>query len=316
MKPTAMGLAVVVAVAATVSWAAPFQSSQVADTARWVVHADVEGLKITQVGTYVWNLMNEGNAANKLGAFSALLGFDPRKDVNSVTLYGKSKDPSQSVALLSGTFNQDHLVALLKGNDSYEALSNGTGTIHSWVDDKKPAEGRQYGCFHGTNQMLISRGLDMLKESLDVLDGRHPALRDARVFGDALPVQAPFFIAGADMSEAGAINPGVQMLTQAQSGQMALSEQTGILNLSIQLVTRDATSASNIQSVAQGMLAIAQLGAQQDPGMAQLAQAAKISVAGTTVRMDLACPAQQAIALIAEGIAKQAALRQATPSGQ
>ena len=118
------------------------------------------------------------------------------------------------------------------------------------------------------------------------------------------------------MTDAGALNPGAQVLTQAQSGQLALSEQAGTLNLAIQVVTRDATSASNIQSVAQGMLAIAQLGATQNPGMAQLAQAAKVSLDGTTVRMNFACPAQQAIELISEGMAKQAAFRQAAPSGQ
>jgi len=305
--------AAVVAMAVTRGGAAPFQSAQVSDTARWVVHADVEGLKATQIGAYVWGKLNEGDAAAKLGAVTAMLGFDPRKDVSTVTLYGKSKDPAQSVALVTGTFQQDHLVALLKGNDTYEALTHGTYTVHSWIDDKKPADGRQYGCFHGANRVLMSRGLDMLKEALDVLDGKHAALKDGRAFGAVLPVQAPFFMAGADMDDASALNPNAQVLKQAQSGQMALAEQAGTLSLSVQLLSRDASAASNIQAVAQGMVAMAQLNAQQNQDLAQIAQAVKLTLDGTTVRLDFAYPSQKLITMAEDALAKQAARRQAIP---
>jgi hypothetical protein len=311
MKRTAMWLAAaVVAMAATRGGAAPFQSAQVSDTARWVVHADVAALKATQIGGFVWGKLNEGDAAAKLGAATAMLGFDPRKDVSTVTLYGKSKDPAQSVALVTGTFNQDHLVALLKGNDTYEALSYGTYPIHSWIDDKKPADGRQYGCFHG-NRVLMSRGLDMLKEAIDVLDGKRAGLKDGQAFGAALPIQAPFFIAGADMADASALNPNAQVLRQAQSGQMAVAEQAGTLSLAIQLLSRDATAASNIQAVAQGAIAMAQLNAQQNPELSQLAQAVKITLDGTTVRLDFAYPSQTIITMVEDAMAKQAAHRQA-----
>jgi len=313
MKRTAIGLAAAVAaMAATQGLAAPFQGSQVSDTARWVVHANVEGLKATQIGEFMWGKLSEGDAANKFGAFSAMLGFDPRKDVTTVTVYGKSKDSAQCVALITGTFNQEHLVTLLKGNNTYEALSHGTYPIHSWIDEQKPADGRQYGAFHGANQVLISRGLDTLKEALDVLDGRHAALKDGQAFGAALPVKAPFFIAGADMADASAL-PNAQVLKQAQSGQMALAENAGTLSLSVQILSRDATSASNIQAVAQGMIAMAQLNAQQNADLAQMAQAVKIALEGTTVRLDFAYPSQKLITMAEDAMARQAARRQAVP---
>ena len=287
-------------------WAAGFQSKQVSSSATWVVHADVEKLRQTQVGGFILGKLNEGEAANKLAAFAAVFGFDPRKDLNTVTLYGKSKDPAQSVVLAGGTFNGDQLVTLLKANNTYESQAYGTYTIHSWIDEKKPNEGRQYGCLHPGGTILISHGADMLKEALDVLDGKQAGLDTAKVFGGALLADAPFFMAGANISQVGDVRPDAAVLKQAAGGQMALAEKDGSVVLAVAVTANSLEAATNMQSVAQGMVAMAQLGQEKNPELARIAQATRISRDGNTVRLDLTYPVNETIALLEAGMAKRA----------
>ena len=277
----------VLGLVASQAWAAGFQSRQVSAGATWVVHADLERLRQTQLGAYLTNKLSAGPAADKLAAFQAVFSFDPRKDLNTLTLYGKSQDPAQSVALLGGRFNETQLVTLVKANDSYQSQAFGQHTIHSWIDDKKPNEGRQYGCFHPSGFLVISHGQEMIQEAVEVLDHTRGSLDAAKVFGSESLMQAPLFIAGANLDAFGDLSPNAAILKQASSGQLALGENNGLLVVNLLLTAKDATAATNMQQVAQGLLAIAQLGQQKNPQLADFAQAAQIKQTGNTVRVDV-----------------------------
>jgi hypothetical protein len=274
--------------------AGSFQAKMVSDSARWVVHADLELLKQTTVGSFLVNQLDAGDTGNKMAALSAILQFDPRKDLTGVTMYGQSREPSAAVAVFSGTFNVPQLVTLLKANPSYESAAHGGNTIHSWVDEKKPGE-RSYGCAH-SGKILIGQGLPMLKEALDVLDGKHAALDAAASFGE-LPVKEPFFMAGTDL-------PGLvgkseaQMLSQAKSVGMALGEKDGQVLLSVILSTLDAETAVKLQQIAQGLLAMGQMNQEKEPELAALLQAAQVTVNGTQVKLNAAYPSEKIVTLI------------------
>jgi hypothetical protein len=313
-----MWLSVAIAVMAVQGWAAPFSGKQVSTAATWVVHADLEQLRQTQMGTFLVTQMGQGQAADKIAAFSAVFGFDPRKDLKTITLYGKSKDQAQSVVLAGGTFNETQLVTLLKANDSYQTYTFGSHVLHSWIDDKKPAEGRQYGAFHPLGLVAISHGRDMLQEALSVLDGSQPSLDIAKAFGTGVPTQAPFFMAGANVAGMGDANPNAAMLKQADAGQLAFDEKGSNLVINVIVATKDAQAASNMQAAAQGMIAIAQLGQERNPGMAELAQAAHVTMEGKTVHLDVTYPVVKALAMIEQGMARKAeqAARQGGPQVQ
>ena len=280
--------------------AASFQPKVVSDSAKWVLHADLDLLKKTQVGAFVVSQLSAGEAGNKLAALSAVLQFDPRKDLSGITLYGSAKDPQQAVAIFDGTFNTAQLVTLLKANSTYEAVTNGSDTIHSWIDDKKPGA-RMYGCSH-SGKILISQGLPMIKESLAVLSGKHPSIETAKTFVD-LPVTEPFFMASSDLSALGG-QSDAQMFSQAKAGRLALGEKAGQVVLSVALSTADAETAARLQQVAQGLLAMGQMNQQQEPALAALLQAAQVTVEGSQVRMNVSYAADKVVAVLQEKVKK------------
>jgi len=294
------GLMAAAVLAAGTAWAGAFDAARVPAGATWVVHADLSALRPTPMGQFLVNELGSGVAGNKLAAFAAIFGFDPLKDLQTITLCGKSKDPTQSVVMVAGAFDKDRLVTLLEANDTYESQPFGAYTIHSWVDEKKPAEGRQYGCVHPSGTLVISHGREMIEETLQVLDGKRPSLDAGKVFGAELLSAAPFFMAGANAMGGADGAPSAAVLKQADAAQLSLSEQGTDLVLRARLTARDGQGANNMLAVAQGMIAVAMLGQEKNPALAQLAQAAQVRLDGKTVRVDIVYPEARAIAAIEE----------------
>jgi hypothetical protein len=285
---------------------AAFQSKVVSESAKWVVHADVDLIKQTELGGLMLNQLKTGQTATKLAALTAVLRFDPLTDLADITLYGKSKTPAEAVALFGGTFDEQHLTTLLKANASYEASLHGKHTIHSWIDEAKPRQGRQYGCIPSSGKLLISQGLPMLQEALNVLDGTLPSLDVMKTFGAALPVKDPFFVAGSDLPGLGG-QPQAQMLSQAKSGRIAMGEKDGQMTLSIALITTDEAAAQKLRDVAQGLLAIGQMNQDQDPKLTALLQAIRITLEGGKVQLDASYPSAQLFSMIQDKMNKKTA---------
>jgi hypothetical protein len=295
--------------------AAPFKGADVSSDAKWVMHADIEQLRGTELGKFILEKLNADDISNKIAAFSAVFGFDPRKDVDSVTLYGKSEKPDQAVAVIGGKIGADQLVTLLKANSTYESQTYGNYTIHSWIDEKKPYEGRQFGVVHGGGKLLISRGAPMLQEALDVLDSKHAVIDPATVLGKSLLAQAPFVVLGADLNAAraaqGEDTHENEMMKNVNSAQLGLGERDGSFRFDVTLSAKDEPSAAGLQQVVQGFLAMAAMGAEQNPEFAQLAQQVKTSLDGQTLSLNLAYPVKQMIDLMEKGMARKKAEAQA-----
>jgi hypothetical protein len=248
------------------------------------------------VGSFLVSQLQTGDNANKIEALAAILQFDPRKDITGVTLYGKDRDPRQAVAIFNGTFNVAQLVTLLKANSTYQALDHGTTPIHSWIDEKKPGE-RTYGCAH-SGKILISQGLPMLKEAVDVLGGSHATLDLTKGFGE-LPVQEPFFVACTDLPGLGG-KAEAQVLSQAKAGRAALGEKADQVVLSVMLTAADAETAIRLQQIAQGLLAMGQMNQEKEPEVAAVLQSAHVTTEGAQVKLAASYPSDKIVALLQE----------------
>jgi hypothetical protein len=276
-----------------------FQTSDVSASAKWVAFADCEAIKTTQIGTHILAKLQSEDAKNKLAAVQAMFNFDPRTDLSSVTLYGEKQGQSDAVAIVHGKFDTDRLVVLLKGNETYEAETFGARTIHSWIDDKAPQGGRSYGALAATGTVVIGRNSACVKQALDVLDGRAPALDMASVLGKRLPGEkAPMFVAGADLAGLAPLDPNAAVIQKAKAGNLVLSEQNGTLQGVAQLVAPEAQTAQQIQQVLSGMIAAGLLNAEQNPEIGRLAEATAVAVNGETVTLTLKFPVAAAIEMI------------------
>ncbi|MHC4151116.1 MAG: hypothetical protein ACYSSP_03355 [Planctomycetota bacterium] len=126
------------------SLAAPLNHMHIPAEAKWLIHADFEAFKNTQM----WQLMSQNISAEdqeKIDAITYIFGSDPTKDIYGITLYGENSEEENAVVMNSeeenavvmiyGRFDKEKLLGLLAQNEAYvESEYNGRKLYH-WFDD-------------------------------------------------------------------------------------------------------------------------------------------------------------------------------------
>src|SRR6185503_10881041 len=111
-------------------------------------HLDLDRLRSTSVGEFVFGEIEKSEIKDKLAAFQAMFRFDLRTQLHGLTVYGMSHTPEEGVLLVYADFDADHLATLAKGGKDYESAEHNRHTIHSWIDEShhhRGSKGRTYG---------------------------------------------------------------------------------------------------------------------------------------------------------------------------
>jgi len=290
-------------------WAGPVQLGQISSEAKWVAHLDLTRLAGTQTGSWLYDQLNSEEAGTKFAAFQAVFNFDPRRDLDSITLFSGGEDPEKGVMLIHGRFDPQRLVTLVKANDSYGSSLYRNAVIHNWVDEKNVDSGvKSFGCVCPDGTVILSDQESLVRLALDVRDGVRPSLATGGSFTLPAPQDSAFFIAVADYASIRNVNPQAAMFQQAKTGAFWMGETAGIMEMVMALDAADSGTAQQLQMIAQGLVALMMLQAQQNPELAQLAQATRVQLEQTTVQMRASIPAPQLIRWMQEA----EALKQAT----
>ena len=289
--------------------AAPFNPGDVSADARWVVHADFEQMRDSVLGARIMEKVGAEDGRAKFDALQAIFNFDPRTDIDSVTLYGAGEEKDDGVVILRGKLDADRLVTLVRANDAYAALSHDGRTIHSWVDEKKAARAesvgrdapRSYGCALADGTVVVSEREGRLRSALDVLAGRGASL----LAGSTLPAmpgveQAALLIAAANTGQLKELNPRAATLQNTEALALAVSEADGVFHAVLDLTADSAEAAQQLSKIVDGMVGLALLNAGSDPGGARIARSVGLRVNGVALRVSLDIPVAELIQTIEE----------------
>ena len=279
MRTLLVGMGIVVV--ATQTMAGPYQGGDVSCEAKWVVHADLAQLRDTQFGGHLLDKMRSEDARNKLAAFQAIFNFDPRTDLDSLTLcgFGRRKK-GDGVMIVKGRLDGDHLVTLVKANDTYQPHTRGGFVVHSWIDVKEAAKAaglgldpkRSYGCVYAAGIILISDNLDNVAKAIEVLAGRASSLQQDNPLG-IQPPAAGFLTATAMTSRMKNVDPKAAILKRANGVSLSLGEAGGMMSGTLMLDAHDARAVTNLKKIVDGMIGLALLNEETNPGAAKLAEA-------------------------------------------
>lgn len=261
---------------------------QIPAGARWVAHVDVDALRETTGGKRLLALVNQGMPANQINAVKALTGVDLRTDLHGITACGKSDKPSEAALVVHGTFDAERLITILKANGTYKSDTLvGNQMVHSWLEEKKPGQPRQYAAFVG-DRVVISGGAEALKAVVGGLRGEG-VIAD----GEALSLDAfkgAVFAAAANLEGLAERDPKAAMLKKARSAMVSLGEAEGNLVGMLQVLTEDDASAAQLGAMANGMMAFAQINQDADPNLKRLVQGLTPILDGRKVGMRLKLP--------------------------
>ncbi len=290
-----------VAVVAVVAAAGPFRPADLPAETKWWAHLDVERFNATEVGRSILDTTRTEKAERKLTAFREVFGFDPRTDIEGITVAGAGR---RSAVIVRGRFDAKRLVTLIRAGDGYEERVVAGRTIHSWIDEKKARKegadkARVFGAHHPSGALVISEHETVVARVLAVMDGQEPALA-AAVHG--LPTAAVVVAAMDGETAATAKNP---LLESARRGVLSAREEEGKVVADLEVEFGDASVAEKVGQILLGIQAAALLGVEKEPAAAKLASSARVRVEGALVSLALKVPAADIVAEIRRAAEKK-----------
>ena len=162
--------------------------------------------------------------------------------------------------------------------------------MHSWLDEKKPGQPRQYAAFVG-DRVVISGGTEALKAVAGSLRGEGALADGGDLSLDGF--KGSVFAASANLEGLGERNPKAAMLKTARSAMVSLGEADGNLVGQLLVLTENDASAAQLGAMASGMMAFAQINQDADPNLKRLVQGLSPILEGRKVGMRLKLPVDE-----------------------
>jgi len=302
--------------------AGSLDTQKVAADAKWVAHLDVEALLKSAIGKFILGEAEKKDSfIDGIAKIREALGFDPLTDVRGITLYGKKFGDESGVVLFDATVDQQKLLTLLEANEGHKTIQYGDYTLHEWIEAPKQPKGddegllagagkTKFGCFYGQKLVVIASSVELLKGAIDVLDGKGENLAKSKGLA-MLPKSADgeFLVVAAEQIElpAKASKPKTALARNITDAAAQLGEVKGVLFLNISVVTKTAEKATQLCRAAQGLIAIGQLGLQEDPNAPVLGEKIEVTPHDTTAHLSATMPTESFIKLLKYLAAKKRA---------
>lgn len=302
-------LLVALVVGAGTLQANPLQRSLIPEDAVWWIHVDVDQLKQTEVGRFLFGEMDKPEAQAKLAVFQAIFNFDPRQSLGACALYGRGQASSDAVLLLEGAFDAERLLILARAGEDYQSHTHRTHVIHSWIDKKQAAKGdgatRTYGALCPGGWVALGQSEKRIAEALDVLDGLIPSLAHSEAFTEwARVVERPTLLAAARRVEGLTADPRAAFLKHSSQYSLALGEEGKALFAEALLVTNDDETAARVLAIVQGLKALVALNT-DDPNAIKLANSISLAQKGKEVIISLRLASADVVGTMRETMEKK-----------
>ncbi len=266
-----------------------------AGDAIWTAQLDVARLRETPAGSRIWERIAAPDIAPRLDAFRAVFRFDPRTDLHTVTAYGTGNREEDTVAVIRGSFDADHIGTVIRGQRGHRLLDQDGHAIHGWTEGISPSLGgprRFYGAFSNPNTFVFGQDYTAVLQTLNAGKVTAPTLSGDSFLAmsmDAARIQT------SDAAQAA-------ILRFAESVSLSIASPGDMLRGKIRLSARDSEVAETLKTVLEGMLGVVRLQAEHEPDWAVLASSSQVRRDGSAVWVDVTLPLDIAERLIRNAV--------------
>lgn len=274
----------------TLANASSLQKSIIPAEAKWVIHFDMEKFASSQIYNFLMENEITAEIREKNAELSKKFNINFFEDIAAVTVYGIKKE-KQTTVCISGNFDKDHLLTILKAETEYKEIPYGKYTIYNW--DK-----HEYGVFVDSHLFLISGNEETIQNALDVISGKKANVSSSPVMSDLkeIPKEAFLMAYASDISSLANNGKGPFVLNKTGMGHLTIAEKGNNLALNINSALESEEDAKNIEQVIRGGIAMVQL--QNDEKMMKLKELLnriQLSFKGNKIQIGLTYPVKDLV---------------------
>jgi len=293
-------IAILIFVASTLQ-ASPLSKSQIPADSKWVMHLDMNQFASSQTCRLLASGKNDGQRfQSMLNHYRTLLGIDPLKDINSLTLFGNEVTGDRGTALISGTFNPKQITKQFSTYPQYKTKRNEQLTLQTWQDK---ASGKPlWACFYSSRQLILASDEFSVVNTAWVLNGDKPNLAASKTPTLPFPaVQPGSFFTAVTKGYSGTNPTQAMILRNTESANLQLAENSGMVDGAILLNADSPETAVQIQQILNGLMVSAGFADNESP-LAKLAELSTITRTGNSISLKIHCPAGDAAGLVASAL--------------
>jgi hypothetical protein len=267
--------------------AGPLVMSQVSGNANWVVHANQQQFKKTNIGQLIRTEMVTLGIEENLSNFAQIFSFHPLDDVRDVTVYGSGQDREKVVVLVDGFFDKERILSILRVNPEYKVIKHGNTVLHQWIDENQQDPNLlMYGCFYRDDLIVMGAGLEAVKLEVDVLNGSAKNAAGNIFNQPALDAKGAFIQAvGNHVGEMLGQDPDAAAFRQTDLLGLAVGEVEGKFYIESSLTAKSDEAAQALTQMLEGILAFISMPNEEQPKLAELAKKIKINCEEKTIKV-------------------------------
>ena len=266
----------------------PLSLEQVADDANWLMHMDFDSARASQIGSFIMDeIESKSEAVERMAEVKASYGVDP-KGFSGLTMFGTGEH-KKGTAIMSGGLDPEKMTAFARKNDTFETIISGRNEIHSLNQDS-----RHPMAFATLKNGVIVGGpdADYVRQGIKLAKGRGASRGPIALLGDLRQiVEDPGFIAYVDVAKASAHHDldrhGMGMAKKVKSMGMVIGEVDGLLKMVAIVVVEDEETATQMEGMANGMMAMAALGKDSKHRLANLLKSQSVTRAGNVLTLQV-----------------------------
>ncbi len=291
------------------AWAGPLPRAEVSAKAKWVLHLDAEQFRESKVGQhYIENLL-----VQQVDTVQSQIGFDfaPFLDsLTSATVYGTDfakGEENSAVLLLRGEAGEARIIEEFLAANSSQAKRAKLKQIQTTPFPLFQLE-KAFAALLTNGTVVIGRTQKLVEDAWEVVAGKQLNVTTTTRFVELANTNAGYAFAAAADGFTGEVSlpKNLKIFRQVEGVQLMIRESAAHLSLEIALKTGSAEVATQIRTVAEGLLVLASTERAEDKNLQALTRSAKISATDQTVTATFEVSNKRAIALMKRGGAARA----------
>jgi hypothetical protein len=276
--------------------ASPPDFTQVPIEAKWLVHADFDGIRASTVcqGVLHKAIARWKSLGSRLDQVRQQYGLDLTEKLHDVTIFGSQPGRRDAVLVLRADWAEERFVQKVTTAQNQVLTTAGPYQIHGFDQRNRGRVHPVMAALWQPGTFVFGQSIDDIKLSLDVLDRRRPGLSGpSQMLAASVPTGT---ILLARMSEVGGSLPVESpLLKQAEQLDFTCGEYSGDWFLHGRARTQSAEAARQMKQVAQGLLAMARLRLAGSADSLKLLDRIELRVEDRNLELDLLAPVREVL---------------------